>query len=140
MSCYSAASFTVIRYSADHNHEIETAFRNGARALSLKSFRSCTWLFDSKALQADIVIGIRSYEVLFEGSTMHGKQAALQLPAFECQDCKCGPCMMFANLSDLMPILFVCIHMYIYIYTVSMYIYIYMYPCIYIFRKEQGVD
>lgn len=42
-------------YSADHNHEIETAFRSGE-------------------LQADIVIGIRSYEVLFEGSTMHGKQ------------------------------------------------------------------
>jgi len=42
-------------YSADHNREIESAFRTGAE-------------------KADIVIGIRSYEVLFEGSTMHGKQ------------------------------------------------------------------
>ena len=39
--------------------------------------------FDPKELQADIVIGIRSYEVLFEGSTMHGKQADLHSKALE---------------------------------------------------------
>lgn len=32
-------------------------------------------ILEPKAEKADIVIGIRSYEVLFEGSTMHGKQA-----------------------------------------------------------------
>lgn len=69
------------RYSGDHNNEIESAFRNGVRLsaflmLCISQSQACA-LHDRnpKAVQADIVIGIRSYEVLFEGSTMHGKQA-----------------------------------------------------------------
>lgn len=42
-------------YSADVNNEIELAFRNGAK-------------------HAEIAVGIRSYEVLFEGASMAGKQ------------------------------------------------------------------
>lgn len=64
------------RYSSAINEEIELAFRNGASDPAFWIFLGTPF---PKAKHADIAIGIRSYEVLFEGASMAGKQVASSL-------------------------------------------------------------